>query len=424
MRTLMILPWVALLACACDNPLGNGDTTIDPRYGEHTLMKNKDRNPEPTIDVPMIGFADPGQVHVSIGESFELNPSVVDDQGATITDCTSSPELPDGVSVSASTCVISGTPTVSSLGEYSITAVNQVGSSEPVNIVITVGPFASGGDEVYAFVGDGINGDIGQRYFVHKFTTPGAASFEPILGMDLEFLLVAGGGGGGSRGGRAGGGGAGGLRKFIENEEANSEGDMSRVYANIVYPIVVGSGGAGGGTASPRAGANGSNSSALGLSASGGGGGGAAGADPADAKGKNGGSGGGGGAWSGGYAGSIGLAVGSPSQGNNGGDGIRFTVANGAGGGGGGAGGQGTDAVSGAKGLGGPGLLSFITGQSEIYSRGGNGGYSSDDDTNMEGLKPANTGNGGDGTTGPTTKSGGTGASGVVVLRYKQRLWP
>jgi len=259
---------------------------------------------------------------------------------------------------------------------------------------------------------------------VVSFKTVGLCAWTvPSLISSVQYLVVAGGGGGG--GDAAGGGGAGGLL-------TNYGGTVLNVTPSESVVIAVGSGGVAGhngpsndpgGHIKPTAGGN----SQFGATVAFGGG---LGGNYNSGNGGNGGSGGGG-AFSNGIAGS-----GTVGQGNAGGN------ANGggsgpAGGGGGGAGGVGTAGNS-AQGQGGPGSSVAITGSAITYAGGGGGGRWS-----VNGSAPgannggaggggagsigcgnratdavANTGGGGGGAPAGCYGDGGSGGSGIVIVRY------
>ena len=67
---------------------------------------------------------------------------------------------------------------------------------------------ATGGTET-TFTGDGSNGDLGQEYKVHTFTSDGTLSVS-VAGEVDALILAGGGGGGGVANNFGGGGGAGG----------------------------------------------------------------------------------------------------------------------------------------------------------------------------------------------------------------------
>ena len=243
----------------------------------------------------------------------------------------------------------------------------------------------------------------------HTYTTTGTSGFSPAATGVVEVLVVAGGGGGGP--GEGGGGGAGGL---IYNTSY-------AVVANQQYTVTVGAGGA--------TSTNGSNSVFGPLTAIGGGFGGTVNNNNAG----NGGSGGGGGrtstVWTYGGMGVVG-------QGNAGGTG-NPNLSNYPAGGGGGAGSSGGDGVgAGTKsGPGGDGLQIAISGTPTYYG-GGGGGAASTSNTLIAGNGglggggaggtsaaagnngTANTGGGGGGA-GQGSATGGTGGSGIVIVRYR-----
>lgn len=233
----------------------------------------------------------------------------------------------------------------------------------------------------------------GATYKIHTFTSTGTFT---VYGYGLVEILVVGGAGGGGWD-VGGGGGAGG---YVETSTFVKPG---------TYTITVGGGGSGsvvnGGTA-----AGGSSSTALGIIALGGGGGG----NYSGGTGGSGANGGGGAGYAGGYL--VGGA-GTFRQGNKGGAGRADLYASGAtGGGGGGAASAGDDSVNNIGGYasGGPGVVSWISGSSVTYCKGGAGGGD-----NWSGHQHGadNSGNGGDGAGNPNT--GKNGGSGIVIIRYK-----
>ena len=233
----------------------------------------------------------------------------------------------------------------------------------------------------------------GATYKIHTFTSTGTFT---VYGYGLvEILVVAGGGGGGYDVG--GGGGAGG---YVETSTFVNPG---------TYTITIGAGGGAGSSVGGTAG-SGVSSTALGIIALGGGGGG----NYSGGQGASGANGGGGAGYSGGY---LAGGAGTFRQGNVGGAGRADLYATGAtGGGGGGAATGGSQSVNNIVGFatGGDGVVSFISGSSSTYCKGGNGGGDS-----WTGMidSPANTGYGGDGT--GNTSAGKAGASGIVIIRYK-----
>jgi hypothetical protein len=191
----------------------------------------------------------------------------------------------------------------------------------------------------------------------------------------------------------AGGGGAGGV---LSGTLAIEDG---------TYPVTVGAGGQGG--AEGDRGGQGGDSSVFDLVAIGGGGGGSNRDGVGLSVGTDGGSGGG--SFNNETTNSGSGTAGQGFDGSAGDGGTK-------GGGGGGAGG------AGAFGLGGAGVTSSITGTSEVYATGGDGGdYTLGNLTGVSGA--ADTGNGGSGASRSQFESGfdfsgGDGGSGVVILRY------
>ena len=266
----------------------------------------------------------------------------------------------------------------------------------------------------------------------HKFTSPG--TFEITAnpgdyGSTVQYMVIGGGGGGGGGSGkdRSGGGGAGTIRT-----------DEDWPISVATYPVYIGPGGG-----SNTTGTNSElthPSSPLTVTAPGGG----IGNGYPGGNGGPGGSGGGGGAdnGSGGtgtgdpYPGSGFMSSPTNGWGNNGGSApppSNFAAA-----GGGGAGAVGGNATgSNTAGDGGAGLQSSITGTATWYA-GGGGGYGGADNNpgwgaggsgiggngsphgspNPNGMNgDANTGSGGGGGVGAV--AGGTGGSGIIVVRYQ-----
>ena len=271
------------------------------------------------------------------------------------------------------------------------------------------------------------------NFKIHTFTGPGTFSVSKggsSCGSNtVSYMVIAGGGGGGWD--RAGGGGAGGFRESKASSDCYSASPLNATSGPTYnlpvsaspYPITVGAGGSG----APNAkGGNGSSSIFSTITSAGGGGGG--GSFPSTQSAGNGGSGGGGGG-QGGFTGGIGNTPPvSPPQGNTGGDSVPDYAT----GGGGGATAAGANGTPGGAGPGGNGATSSINGTPT--ARAGGGGGSDDNNPNGTGgtgggtpgvttgsatAAADNTGSGGGGThaSGPVT--GGTGGSGIVIIRYK-----
>ena len=272
---------------------------------------------------------------------------------------------------------------------------------------------------------------------IHTFTGPGTFAITQLSATpannEVSYMVVAGGGGGGGAqsygGSAAGGGGAGGFREtkspvtpYTASPLDGQPSAPNRITVTASpgsYPITVG----GGGTTPSGDGVGGDgNPSVFSTITSTGGGGGAG--HPTVA-GRNGGSGGGAGA-STSTNGSGNTPPTTPSQGSNGGPGTE------------GAGGGGATAVggpgSGPGQAGGAGATTSINATPTAYAGGGGGGNGSypggpggtggGGPGGPPGTSPGtngtdNTGGGGGG--GPTNDSaiGGTGGSGIVIIRYK-----
>jgi len=263
----------------------------------------------------------------------------------------------------------------------------------------------------------------------------------PPTGFPIEYLIVAGGGGGGGttaqtgRGG--GGGGAGGFRTGVTTLDVSNVG--------ISISVLVGAGGSG----TCLAGATGGNSCFLNLCSTGGGGGGAGSAGGSCAT--SGGSGGGGGNYDP-YviAGNGNSPPTSPAQGCPGSAGQAGGGYIGSGGGAGQTGvvGSGPSPTTISSGWGGNGCFSSISGSNIAYSGGGGGGVGTypgfsfpktyggiggggDGGCGYPATNPSpsanarsgnvNTGGGGGGSAAiypGLTAEGGSGGSGIVIVRY------
>lgn len=309
--------------------------------------------------------------------------------------------------------------------EHNVAALNTPFVEATGGTVTTTGDF-----KVHTFTGDGC-------FVVSNTGLPSGST-------TVDYLVVAGGGGG-----RNGGGGAGGFRQSFPNPATG--GFPISVQT---YPITVGGGGAAGPAGNPLGCvSSGSNSVFSTITSHGGGYGGGAGG-PSNGDAADGGSGGGQGAPPGNPAGSGNTPPVSPPQGNNGGNGAGPAPGGGGGGGGGhnAAGGNANSATNGNGGAGGNGTASTITGSS-VTRAGGGGGASYTSNNPATPPYPAPTGGsggggaGGQGTTFGTPaysfpaangtpgsantgggaggggvgfgNVGGSGGSGIVIIRYK-----
>ena len=273
---------------------------------------------------------------------------------------------------------------------------------------VVSGAKATGGDSVYT---DG-------TYWYHTFLSSG--TFTPTQALTADYLVVAGGGGAAATASYyVGGGGAGGLRCTVGATGGGGSLESAVSLTNgTAYTITVGAGGAGGNTTGAPNGISGSNSSISGTgltTITSTGGGSSTGSVP-----NTGGSGGGGTINNNG-------AAGTANQGYAGGNGSGAGVA-GAGGGGGGAGGAGTNGngATNTGGNGGAGVTTAISGTSTSYAGGGGGtsnaaggtataGGGAGKTTGTANSGTANTGGGGGGT---NNFNGGSGGSGIVIIRY------
>jgi hypothetical protein len=259
-------------------------------------------------------------------------------------------------------------------------------------------------------------------YTYHTFTSSGTFQVTSASLTSVAYLVVAGGGGGGS-GHYGGGGGAGGVSYH-----------SGKAVSVTSYGVTVGGGGP---VSTDARGGNGDDSSFHSTTSNGGGGGGAyASYYQANA----GGSGGGGGTCNycsprGAGASNQGITGGATGYGNSGGNSSQYSNG-GAGGGGGGAGSGGSNAPgTHTGGAGGAGKNTWSdwatatsTGVSGYYAGGGGGaGYSGSGNgaggsggggAGTEGSPNNGTQNTGGGGGGATATYGGTGGSGVVIIRY------
>ena len=276
---------------------------------------------------------------------------------------------------------------------------------------------------------------------IHTFTGPGnftvTSAGSPAGSTTVDYLVLAGGGGGGSDGYPAprggGGGGAGGYRLSACTycEPAGRANPCGALTVEVqAYPVIVGAGGAGGppSTCAPVAnGSRGGVSSFSTITSAGGGAGNGHGSSTnGDMAVTPGGSGGG---FQGEGTPTPSHPTGgkgntpptTPVQGFNAGDAAGSPNYNY--GGGGGAGGRGSNSPpTGSGGAGGVGSPSAITGSAVNY--GGGGGSSP-----SGGASPCGTGGGALGNNGTTNRggggagnrpgTGGSGGSGIVIIRYK-----
>ena len=287
-------------------------------------------------------------------------------------------------------------------------------------------------------------------YKIHTFTSDAnfvvSSAGNPAGSDKVSYMVVAGGGGGGKD--RAGGGGAGGFREgkapAFETYTASPIVAPDGLPVSVqTYPITVGGGGATIPAPNPAGSEAGTGSNSIFSSiTSAGGGRGGSGPSPFSTGG-NGGSGGGSDAY--GYpsspsnmaAGSGNTPPVSPPQGNNGGVGVYNNPnGTGRGGGGGGATAAGTSSTPGGN-PGGAGATTNISGSPVAYAGGGGGsscasgtaptggtGGGGDGAGDCHAAQDGTTnrgggGGGGNGGNSPNSILGGSGSSGIVIIRYK-----
>ena len=303
---------------------------------------------------------------------------------------------------------VTGTPGGVGNANFDLSNIGNMGvGCNNSNIAVNVtGSLATGGTVTDITVG-------ADTYRVHTFTTVGTSSLNVIQGGELEYLVVGGGGAGGPTYHGAGGG-AGGYRSSVIGEMSGG-GSMAEPSLTInsgSYQVTVGAGGIGGVNNG-----NGVNSTFSNIIALGGGGG----------NGRNGGSG------SGTSYGTPSVGLGTVNQGYNGGTGVLTSAPpNYGSGGGGGAGGVGQTGTSTSGGNGGIGLTSSING-TPMTRAGGGGGSTYNGGTPGQGIAGGGNGSSGQGTSaalnsgsggGGSERSvgiiqGGSGGSGIVIVRYK-----
>ena len=285
-----------------------------------------------------------------------------------------------------------------------------------------VGPQSAGAgattNPVFMVASGGTTQDVtagSYTYRVHTFTGSSTFTVSTVGSFGtVEYLVVAGGGGGGTNPG--GGGGAGGFRTNVAGQTSgrSSSTEAAMTLTATSYGVSVGGGGTRGNSLPVVAAGNGGASSFNGISCSGGGSGSHYWTNAAG----NGGSGGGGS--------NFARGLGTAGQGGDGGSASSYLC-----GGGGGASGNG------GTGTGGNGLSNTIRGSAgtiTIAGGGGGGNYyaapgsgGSGGGGNGEGYSGragngSQYGAGGGGgfvNAGYSDRGGGTGAQGVVYIRYR-----
>ncbi|MBL8158400.1 hypothetical protein JNK62_02625 [bacterium] len=232
---------------------------------------------------------------------------------------------------------------------------------------------------------------------IRTFTSNGTF-YSGAVGTVQVLVVGGGGGGGGNATASVRGSGGGGAGEYVAISSFN-------VTPATSYAITVGTGGG--------SNTDGATTTAFGLTARGGG----AGAEPFN-NGRPGGSGGGAGDDSSATTGGASTAV-SPGVGSSGGNAGSGGSGGGGAGGGGAAGAGGSGGGNGveAGGAGGTGIANTISGTSVTYSSGGAGGTRSGNNNGTNGATPGSGGRGAGGGA-STVVTGGTGADGIVIVRY------
>lgn len=140
--------------------------------------------------VPEVSYGG-ANIIADMGTPLTINPTILKDNGSSISSCTSSPLLPGWATLNMQTCVITGTPNAAQAAtSYTISAVNGVGTSSGATITITVNAAAP----TISYNGaTGTNGTVGFPMYVvpTTLTTNGSAltncSISPALAAGLSF---------------------------------------------------------------------------------------------------------------------------------------------------------------------------------------------------------------------------------------------
>lgn len=115
-----------LYTVTATNSVGNGTATVTLSVG---------------VGVPTLSYAGANGI-VAVDEELFVMPTMIESNGSPITSCTSSPTLPDGLTINNTTCVIFGIPTTTLTPTvFTITAKNTSGFSvgAPVTLEVTAG---------------------------------------------------------------------------------------------------------------------------------------------------------------------------------------------------------------------------------------------------------------------------------------------
>lgn len=92
---------------------------------------------------PSISYVGATGTTGTVGSALVVAPTLLNDAGSPITGCVlSSGSLPTGLSISAPSCVISGTPSLAGTFSVSVIASNSVGNSTPASLSVVIAPIA------------------------------------------------------------------------------------------------------------------------------------------------------------------------------------------------------------------------------------------------------------------------------------------
>ena len=118
-----------------ESPLTTYTVTIHNSAGTGTATVALKIDPIP----PTLSYSGATGTVGQMENAMSITPTALNQGGTTITNCTTSPALPEGLSIHTTTCVISGTPVGMSDQNYVITIHNSAGTGT-ANLRIVVGP--------------------------------------------------------------------------------------------------------------------------------------------------------------------------------------------------------------------------------------------------------------------------------------------
>lgn len=154
------------------NSIGNGTTTITLSVG---------------VGVPDLSYDGATGTVIDLGQAMTVTPTTLELNGSAITQCTSSPTLPTGLSLNNSTCVISGTPTAQMAPTvFTITAKNASGFSSGAPVTLQV----QAGRPTVSYVGSfGTDATFGVPTFITPVVNDNGS---PIIGCTISPTLPSG----------------------------------------------------------------------------------------------------------------------------------------------------------------------------------------------------------------------------------------